>query len=254
MLINWFTVVAQIINFLVLVWLLKRFLYKPVLNAIDEREKNIASQLKDAEKKELEAKNQSLQYQKEKQELEKNKEALMVQAQQEAESVRRNLLENARQEATAQKEKLMKAILEHQENVQREIRQNVTTEVFGIARKVLTDLAGERMETSVVKAFIKKLSSLSQEEKSKFSQAFQKVGELLVRSAFELDENDQKAIGQSLRDAFALSLTFRFEVRPDLISGVEINCNGYKLSWSIDDYLLSLKNSVEDAIQSLHKN
>ena len=37
--INWFTVIAQVINFLILVWLLKRFLYKPVLNAIAEREK-----------------------------------------------------------------------------------------------------------------------------------------------------------------------------------------------------------------------
>ena len=40
--INWFTVVAQVINFLILVWLLKRFLYKPILHAIDEREKGIA--------------------------------------------------------------------------------------------------------------------------------------------------------------------------------------------------------------------
>jgi F-type H+-transporting ATPase subunit b len=39
MLIDWFTVAAQAINFLILVWLLKRFLYKPVLNAVDAREK-----------------------------------------------------------------------------------------------------------------------------------------------------------------------------------------------------------------------
>ena len=45
MLINWFTVCAQAINFLILVWLLKRFLYKPILHAIDEREKGIAAQL-----------------------------------------------------------------------------------------------------------------------------------------------------------------------------------------------------------------
>jgi hypothetical protein len=42
MLIDWFTVGAQIVNFLILVWLLKHFLYKPILNAIDAREKRIA--------------------------------------------------------------------------------------------------------------------------------------------------------------------------------------------------------------------
>ena len=52
--INWFTVIAQVINFLILVWLMKRYLYKPVLNAIDEREKKIAAQLADAEAKKAE--------------------------------------------------------------------------------------------------------------------------------------------------------------------------------------------------------
>ena len=48
MLIDWFTVSAQAVNFLILVWLLNRFLYKPILNAIDVREKLIATELADA--------------------------------------------------------------------------------------------------------------------------------------------------------------------------------------------------------------
>src|SRR5665213_264164 len=48
MLIDWFTVTAQAVNFLILVWLLQRFLYKPVLAAIDARESKIATQLTDA--------------------------------------------------------------------------------------------------------------------------------------------------------------------------------------------------------------
>jgi len=52
MLIDWFTVGAQIVNFLILVWLLKHFLYKPILDAIDAREKKIAAELADAERRE----------------------------------------------------------------------------------------------------------------------------------------------------------------------------------------------------------
>ena len=55
MLIDWFTVGAQTLNFLILVWLMKRFLYKPILNAIDAREKRIATQLSDADTKTAEA-------------------------------------------------------------------------------------------------------------------------------------------------------------------------------------------------------
>jgi F-type H+-transporting ATPase subunit b len=49
--INWFTVIAQILNFLVLVWLMKRYLYKPILSATDDREKKIAGQLADAKER-----------------------------------------------------------------------------------------------------------------------------------------------------------------------------------------------------------
>jgi len=51
MLIDWFTVGAQALNFLILVWLLKHFLYQPILNAIDAREKLIAKELADADAK-----------------------------------------------------------------------------------------------------------------------------------------------------------------------------------------------------------
>ena len=49
MLIDWFTVGAQVLNFLILIWLLKRFLYKPILHAIDEREERIATELANAD-------------------------------------------------------------------------------------------------------------------------------------------------------------------------------------------------------------
>lgn len=49
MLFDWFTVLAQIANFLILMWLLKRFSYKPVLDTIDAREKRIADLLKETE-------------------------------------------------------------------------------------------------------------------------------------------------------------------------------------------------------------
>ena len=46
--IDWITVVAQIANFLVLVWLLKRFLYRPILDGIDAREAEITRRMAEA--------------------------------------------------------------------------------------------------------------------------------------------------------------------------------------------------------------
>ena len=99
MLINWFTVFAQAINFLILVWLLKRFLYKPILHAIDEREKGIATQLADAEAKKAEAQKERDDFQHKNEAFDQERAALLKKATDEANAERQRLLDEARKDA-----------------------------------------------------------------------------------------------------------------------------------------------------------
>ena len=80
MLIDWFTVGAQALNFLILVWLMKRFLYKPVLHAIDEREKRIAAELADAAAKKAEAAKERDEFQHKQADLDQQRAAFLKQA------------------------------------------------------------------------------------------------------------------------------------------------------------------------------
>lgn len=75
--INWFTIIAQILNFIILVWLLKKLLYKPVLNAISNREKERESLLNSAELKMAEAKQMQSDLQKKNEDFEYHKEELL---------------------------------------------------------------------------------------------------------------------------------------------------------------------------------
>jgi len=108
MLIDWFTVAAQAVNFLLLVWLLKRFLYKPVLAALDAREKGIAQQLQDAAAKKAEAATEQADFQNKNKEFEEKRAALLLGATQAAESERKKLLETVRSDAEALRAKLQK--------------------------------------------------------------------------------------------------------------------------------------------------
>ena len=82
--IDWFTFFAQIINFLILVWLLKRFLYQPILHAIDAREKRIAAELADADAKKAEAQKERDEFQHKNEEFDQQRAALLRQATDEA--------------------------------------------------------------------------------------------------------------------------------------------------------------------------
>ena len=77
MLIDWFTIGAQVVNFLILVWLLKRFLYRPILHAIDSREKRIAAELTDAAAKQTEAQKERNEFQHKNEEFDRQRAALL---------------------------------------------------------------------------------------------------------------------------------------------------------------------------------
>ena len=110
MLIDWFTVGAQALNFLILVWLMKRFLYKPILDAIDAREKRIAAAIADADQKKAEATKEREEFQRKNEEFDQQRAALVTQATEEANAERQRLLDDARQAADALSAKRMEML------------------------------------------------------------------------------------------------------------------------------------------------
>ncbi len=248
--INWFIVFAQIINFLILVWLLKRFLYKPILNAIDERENRIVSQLKDAEAKEARAKKEQREFRNKNEAFDLARKEMMDKAVAETGEERQRLLEEARDEAAGLRIKLVNALKEIQENLNRDIAQKAQQEVFAIARKTLADLASLSLEEQSAKIFIRRINELTDEEKNQFMAAFKSGSNpVLVRSAFDLPVKQQTEIKSAVNVVLGIDTQFQFKTTPELISGIELSSNGYKLAWSISAYLDSLQKSISETMK-----
>jgi len=245
--INWFTVVAQVINFLILVWLLKRFLYKPILNAIDEREKKIASQLQNAEDQKAEAKKEKDEFNQKNETFDLEKKELMDKAIAETKEERMKLMEEARNEADKLSAKLEDVSKKEQENRNQEIAEKIQHEVFAITRKTLADLASVSLEEQSTNIFTRRLKELNEEEKKKFIEAFSvDSNPVLVRSAFDLPEKQKLEIEKSVKEIIGREIEFQFKTMPELISGIELTTNEYKLSWSISEYLNSFEKSIAE--------
>jgi F-type H+-transporting ATPase subunit b len=144
MLIDWFTIGAQAVNFLILVWLMKRFLYKPVLAAIDTREKRIAAELADAAAKKADAKKDRDDFQHKNEEFDQQRAALLTKATDDANTERERLLDAARKAADALSAKRQETLLNDAHNLNLAIRRRTGQEVFAIARKALKDLGCAR--------------------------------------------------------------------------------------------------------------
>jgi len=254
MLIDWFTIGAQALNFLILVWLLKRFLYKPILNAIDAREKRIATELADADAKKAEAQKEHDEFQHKNDEFDQQRAALLSKATDEAKTERQRLLDEARKAADALSAKRQETLRNDAHNLNQAISRRAQQEVFAIARKALTDLATTGLEERMGEVFTRRLREMDGKAKEGLAEALKTASEpALVRSAFDLPAEQRAAIQNALNETFSAEIHIRFETAPDLISGIELTTNGQKVAWSIADYLASLEKGVGELLKEKDK-
>lgn len=247
--IDWFTVVAQVINFLILVWLLKRFLYKPILHAIDEREKGIASQLADAEAKKAEAQRERDDFQHKNEAFDQERAALLKKATEEASAEHQRLLDEARTDADSLRAKRQDALRNEQRNLIQEIIRWTQKEVFDITRKTLADLATASLEERMGEVFVQRLRGLTGTAKEQLAAALKTLKQpACVRSAFDLPPAQHAAIQQALNETFSADIPIQFETAPELVGGIELTANGQKVAWSIADYLATLEKSAAELL------
>jgi len=254
MLIDWFTVGAQVLNFVILVWLLKHFLYKPILNAIDAREKRIAAELADADAKSAEAKKERAEFQQKNEDFDKQRAALLAKAADDANAERQRLLEEARKAADALRAKRRDALIDDSRRLNLAVRSRTQQEVFSIARKALGDLATTSLEERMVEVFTRRLRQMGGTAKETLGSALKSSKEpAVVRSAFDLPDSQKAAVQNALNETFSAEVRVRFETAPDLVSGMELAANGQKVGWSIADYLASLEKGVGELLKDVDK-
>jgi F-type H+-transporting ATPase subunit b len=254
MLIDWFTVGAQALNFLILVWLMKRFLYKPILNAIDTREKLIAAELADAAAKKAEAQKDRDDFQHKNEEFDQQRAALMSKATDEAKAERQRLLDEARKAADALNAKRLETLRSDAKNLNQAIARRTQEEVFAITRKVLADLATTSLEERMGEVFTRRLREMDAKAKETLGAALKTTREpAVVSSAFDLPPEERAKIQNAINETFSADVHLRFETAPDLVGGIELSANGQKVAWSIANYLASLTKGVGELLKEQGK-
>jgi F-type H+-transporting ATPase subunit b len=254
MLIDWFTVGAQALNFLILVWLMKHFLYQPILHAIDTREKKIAAELADADAKRAQAQKDRDEFQHKNEAFDQQRAALLAKATAEANTERQRLLDAARKAADALSAKRQESLRRDAQSLNQAIARRTQTEVFAIARKALTDLATTSLEERMGEVFTRRLREMDPKAKETLGAALKTAPEpAVVRSAFALPAEERAKIQNAVNETFSADIHLRFEIAPDHISGIELTANGQKVAWSIADYLTSLEKGVGELLKQQDK-
>ena len=254
MLIDWFTVGAQAVNFIILVWLLKRFLYKPILNAIDAREKRIATELAAAGAREALAQKSRDEFDERNKQFDQDRNALMAKATLEIKAEHERLLDDARKAANDLLSEQRAAARSDATALMDQMMRLAASEVFDVARRALGDLASVTLEERLGEIFTRRLREMKPDAKQLLDLELKAPhSAAVVRSRFSLATQERATIQNALNETFAANIRLAFEAAPDSVCGIELTVGGQKLSWSIAGYLGALEEKAQALINTQSK-
>ena len=253
--IDWFTFTAQIINFLVLVWLLKRFLYRPIIDAMDAREKKIAAALDEATAARREAEAASAQHRQKIDELAHAKDDLLADAAREVEQWRQERLGEARDEVDDAKSQWYHALTRDRHSFIREARLRIAMHVHRLSSHVLSALADTDLQSRALEVFRDRMAHVDEEKRKAIAEAIRNSDQkVCIQSGFPIPAADRAQIVELLRQRIGAEVSAEFREDPELIFGVEVRAGGHKFAWSAREQLEQLEeefvHSLDEALTS----
>ncbi|MEM9905297.1 MAG: hypothetical protein AAF921_09775 [Cyanobacteria bacterium P01_D01_bin.44] len=250
-------VLAEMINFLVLVALLQRFLYKPIMQAMAQREQSIAERLQSADNREAEAQETVEQYQQLQHDWSAQTKTRQHQMHEQLEAERADRLDQIRAEIDTQRTHWYEALHQEQTVCLNSLRDYARSQLIQTIRVALQALANMTLEQQMVETFLRQLPDLDPSARESLQAAVthqQDAPHWTIGTTFPLDEALQaRLIGAVQAHLLPQSSPdeFTFETHPEYLCGIELRTQGYKLDWHIEHYLDSLETQFSKALEQV---
>ena len=249
--IDWFTFIAQAVNFLILIALLQRFLYKPVIKAMDERDKRIADELEEARRKTVEAEQKKRMLEQQLEAFEAEKEQRMVEVREEVSQHKSEMMEELRSEVEDVRKRWIEAIETERESFTEKLGKETAQQVLGLLNTILQDLSERSLQFQTVQIFLQKISNISDSDLEQFRQNVSsgKDNRIRVISSFELVDEQRNQIKKWVLEQINEDIECEFSVDMELGFGIELRASGWRIGWNLKRYLEQLSMQMDQYFQ-----
>ncbi len=242
--IDWIQVAAQAVNFLLLLWLLHRFLYRPVVETMRRRQQRIEAELEEARRLKEEAEALRRRYEAVLATVSEEKRRLLEEAKGEVEAVRERLLEEAKREVEAKRRAWIEALEEERRRSAQLIERALAERFLELLERAFADLSGQRVEEAVVATFLERLTR-DPEARRRLQHGNLSVQ---ITTAHPLPPELKAAVERGLRQLNP-DITPIWRVGPSLLCGIELEGGGYLWRWHLKGYLEALRDSLVSALE-----
>ncbi len=232
---DWFTVAAQIGNFLLLLWLLKRFLYHPILEAMAARQQRLDAALTAAQTQAADAEALRRDYLARQQELAASRDTWLAQVWEEVAVQRQAWLAQARAEVDALRQRWRAELYREQQDYQQTLQREFSQRLLALARRALHDLGNTELEAQLAPVLLARLQTLDSETRQTLAQAAQDGCTIIT--AFPLPESQRQMLTAGLQQCLAPDLQLDFRSDPTASWGITLETPDRRLAWTLDSYL-----------------
>jgi len=238
---NWSTFVLEILNFLVLIWILKRFLYKPVLAVIARRREDIEKSLAEARSLHEDAEALKARYQARLAEWEQERRQARDQLGREIEAERAEQLAALQSQLAQEREKTAVAEDRRQADARHKLEETALVQAARFAARLLGELAGPELEERLLQRVLADLAKLPDERVAALRNNWGRPGNTaVVSTAYPLSESRREELRQAVARLADAAVTVRFEQDETLLAGIHITLGAWVLGANLRDELKSL--------------
>jgi F-type H+-transporting ATPase subunit b len=247
--IDWLTVAAQIVNFLILVWLLKRFLYGRVVAAMERRESGIAESLAEAERRQAAANASAEDYERRCADLESQREEFLGEAREEADRLRKSLRDETAVEIDDLRRKWRGEVARERQAFLEDLRRETLRHVYAMARRALGDLADDDLEARMAVAFTRRLKALGDGARAALADAAAgDSAEAFMVSRFPVADEMRTRLDSAVADAVGWKVPVTYRHGDEHPCGLVLKIGGQAVSWTIESYVDDLEAEAEALI------
>jgi F-type H+-transporting ATPase subunit b len=244
---SWTTFILEIINFLVLVWILKRFLYKPVLDVIARRRASIEQSLNDAKKVHAEAEDLQRKYEGRLAEWEEEQQQARESLNEKLEQEHAQQLDALKEELEQEREKSRAAEQRRMEDTRQQIEQTAMEHGGQFATRLLKSTSGPETESRLIELLIAELGQLSEERITALRKhAGDNIESIEVTSAYPLPDDQSQELDQALGSIIHGKPVVHFHQDKTLIAGLQINLGAWVLGLNVRDELKGFMDILHD--------
>lgn len=247
------TFLAQIVNLFLLIWILKRFLYRPVLAIIEKRRQKIIHELQDAESQLAHAEQTQNALTKLKEDFERHRQKRLDDLESEIHQRHTQMMQELDNDFKNRQQKLQNELDTNWTTAENTIHQMIGREFISLAHKILAEWSHQSPVDQMLLLFEKKIKGMAASKKKQIQNLLKQQKSIQITTSGTLNKTQQNALKNILHKNFALpeKIRFQYRKRSDLILGLEIRIGDFLLDWSLETYLDEMNQHLKQGIAGL---